>query len=73
MYNGTDNWANRWVRADYTGNYTTDKTFTRTTYRYQNPIYTYYFYRDLAKEATSDPSGQANVSNIVKYVQYRAK
>lgn len=80
-YNGTDNWANRWVPVDYSdnvsNNYTSDKTFRRDIYRdewrYQDPIYTYYFYRDLSKEATSDPTGQANVSNVVKYVQYREK
>lgn len=44
-----------------------------TRWYYQEPVYTYYFYRDVNKEATSDPTGQANVSNVVKYVQYRAK
>ena len=77
-YNGTDNWANRWVRADYAGNRDTDKTFTRDIYRdewrYQDPIYTYYFYRDVSKVTTAaDPTGQNNVSNVVKYVKYREK
>ena len=44
-----------------------------TRWYYQEPVYTYYFYRDVNKEATSDPTGQANVSNVVKYVQYRVK
>ena len=44
-----------------------------TRWYYQEPVYTYYFYRDVSKEETSDPSGQANVSNVKKYVKYRAK
>lgn len=43
-----------------------------TRWYYQDPVYTYYFYRDVNKEAASDPNSQANVSNVVKYVQYRA-
>lgn len=64
---------NRWVMANYEGNRSVDKTFTRTTYRYQDPVYTYYYYRDLSKTATSDPTGQSNVSNVVKWVCYRRK
>lgn len=44
-----------------------------TRWYYQEPVYTYYYYRDLSKEASSDPTGQANVSNVVKYVMYREK
>ena len=44
-----------------------------TRWYYQEPVYTYYYYRDLSKEALSDPTGQANVSNVVKYVMYREK
>lgn len=44
-----------------------------TRWYYQEPVYTYYFYRDVEKEATSDPSGQNNVSNVVEWVKYRAK
>ena len=44
-----------------------------TRWYYQEPVYTYYFYRDVSKEATSDPTGQSNVSNVVEWVQYRAK
>lgn len=44
-----------------------------TRWYYQEPVYTYYYYRDLSKEATSDPTGQSNVSNVVKWVQYRTK
>lgn len=44
-----------------------------TRWYYQEPVYTYYFYRDVSKEATSDPTGQNNVSNVVAWVKYRAK
>ena len=44
-----------------------------TRWYYQDKVYTYYFYRDVSKETTSDPSGQADVSNVKKYVKYRAK
>ena len=77
-YDGSDTWANRWVKANYDGNYSTDKTWTRDIYedqwRYRDPVYTYYYYRDVNKETTSgDPTGQSNVSNVVKWVQYREK
>lgn len=70
-------YKNRWVEANYAGNYSTDKTFTRdvnrTEWHYQDPVYTYYYYQDSNKESTTDPTGQSNVSNVVKWVQYRAK
>lgn len=70
-------YKNRWVEANYAGNRSTDKTFTRsvnrTEWRYQEPVYTYYFYKDETKESTTDPTGQSNVSNVVKYVKYREK
>ena len=44
-----------------------------TRWYYQDPVYTYYYYRDLDKESASDPTGQSNVSNVQKWVQYRAK
>lgn len=77
-YVGSDKVANIWVRADYSGNRYVDKTFSRnvnrTEWRYQEPVYTYYYYRDLALEtALADPTGQTNVSNVVKRVKYRAK
>lgn len=76
-YAGTDSWANLWIRANYAGNSSVSQTFTktvnRTEWRYQEPVYTYYFYKDETKEATTDPTGQSNVSNVVKYVKYREK
>lgn len=54
------------------GSYVKETKSTR--WYYQDPVYTYYYYKDEAKETTSgDPTGQTNVSNVVKYVQYRAK
>ena len=77
-YVGSDQAVNLWARADYSGNYSTDKTFTRTVnrteWRYQEPVYTYYFYKDVASETTvADPTGQTDVTNVVKLVQYRMK
>lgn len=53
------------------GQYKTYKTATR--WYYQEPVYTYYFYKDESKESTTNPSGQSNVSNVQEWVQYRAK
>jgi uncharacterized repeat protein (TIGR02543 family) len=71
-------YRNRWVKADYEGNRSVDKTFTRDIYRdewrYQDPVYTYYYYRDLHNlEKNYNPANEANVSNVVEWVQYRAK
>lgn len=44
-----------------------------TRWYYQDPIYTYYYYRDVNKESSSDPTGQSNVSNVNKYVRYQKK
>lgn len=65
-YNGFDcpYWFNEWSEYWETKG---------TRWYYQEPVYTYYFYRDVNKEATSDPTGAANVSNIKKWVQYREK
>lgn len=74
---GQSKWLYVWVKADYSGNRSTDTTWSKDVYRdewrYRDPIYTYYYYRDLSKEAVSDPTGQSNVSNVVKWVQYRSK
>lgn len=43
-----------------------------TRWYYQEPVYTYYFYQDQQKESTSYPTG-SDISNIVEWVQYRAK
>ena len=72
-YVGTDAGANIWARVDYSGNRYVDKTWSRdvnrTEYRYQDPIYTYYYYQDRNEEAEQAPSGDA-YSNIVEWVRY---
>lgn len=51
--------------------YKTDNYATR--WYYQEPVYTYYFYRDISKEDNNNPTGQNNVSNVQHYVKYREK
>ncbi|MDE6020657.1 MAG: leucine-rich repeat protein, partial [Ruminococcus sp.] len=60
--------TNQW-HLDYT--YTTDNYGTR--WYYQEPVYTYYYYKDENKESTTNPTGQSNVSNVQEWVQYRVK
>lgn len=43
-----------------------------THWYYQEPIYTYYYYKDEAKESATYPSGD-NISNIQEWVMYRDK
>ena len=69
---GTGEWAavyfvNEYDETDYS------KPNYSTRWYYQEPVYTYYYYQDTVKESTSDPTGQSNISNIVKWVQYRPK
>lgn len=61
-----DPWYNQSTRQ-------VEATAGYTQYRYCDGTYTYYYYRDVNKEATSDPTGTQNVSNIKKWVQYREK
>ncbi len=53
--------------------YTYDSPNYATRWYYQEPVYTYYYYQDVQKESTTDPSGQNDVSNVIQMVQYRAK
>lgn len=53
------------------GTYKTDNYATR--WYYQEPVYTYYYYKDEDKESTTDPTGQSDVSNIQEWIQYRVK
>lgn len=43
---------------------------SHTEYRYRNAVYTYYYYRDVSKEATYDPVNEKNVLSQTKYVKY---
>lgn len=68
--------ANMWIPdGEYDEPVYSQRTVYKTQYGYQQGTknYTYHFYKDIAKESSSDPSGQSNVSNVVKMVQYRAK
>lgn len=70
-YNGT-NYVVLYQRSPYTTQEWISNNYG-TRWYYQDPVYTYYYYRDVNKEATSDPTGTQNVSNIKKWVQYREK
>ena len=76
--NGSSSASTWWCQADlnYAQN-NTDKCFVHNLYRdewrYQDPIYTYYFYRDLSKTSSSKPSGSNIVGTPQEYVKYRAK
>ena len=58
MYSGTEQ---AWVSDNYA-----------TRWYYQDPVYTYYYYQDNNLESDAYPNGD-NISNIVEWVQYRAK
>ena len=49
------------------------KTHIEYQYRDRSKIYTYYYKKVESKEATSDPTGQTNVSNVQKWVKYIEK
>ena len=40
---------------------------------YQEPVYTYYYYRDVSQEAMNEPDEQENISNVQKWVKYIVK
>lgn len=64
-WHGT-NYDTYWPLREY------DDVSYGTRWYFQDPVYTYYFYRDENKESTSYPSG-SNISNIQEWVKYRAK
>lgn len=70
-WNGS-NWAAVYFENEYDEN-NPDSPIYSTRWYYQEPIYTYYFYRDVDKEETTDPTGQSNVSNVQELVQYIPK
>ena len=43
-----------------------------TRWYYQEPVYTYYFYKDTEMESASSPTG-SDISNIQRWVKYREK
>lgn len=65
-------WSSVWYESERDEpNY--DSPIWATRWYYQEPIYTYFYYRDLLKESESDPSDQENVSNVQEWVMYREK
>lgn len=58
---------NMWVP-----DYEYDANNYSTRWYYQEPVYTYYFYKDEDKESATYPSGD-NISNIQEWVQYIVK
>lgn len=72
-YNGS-NYHTVWKCSTFTTQEVVSYNY-KTQYRYRDRslVYTYYFKKTDAKESTSDPTGQENVSNVVKYVKYTVK
>lgn len=64
-YNGSS-YRTYWYLREY------DDVQYGTRWYYQDPVYTYYFYKLENKESTSMPSGNG-VSNVQGWVQYRVK
>lgn len=63
----TTSWGDKYVFFISSNTYT---TYYR--YRDRSLVYTYYFYKTEAKEATSAPTGE-NISDVQELVRYRAK
>jgi len=60
--------ANVWLgRSTYVAENKADRWY------YQEPVYTYYYYRDVSQEAMSKPDEQENISNVQKWVKYIVK
>ena len=47
----------------------TNSPIYATRWYFQEPIYTYYYYKDT-ETSSGDPSGNDGVTNVVKYVKY---
>lgn len=60
--------ANVWLgRSTYVAENKADRWY------YQEPVYTYYYYRDVSQEAMNKPDEQENISNVQKWVKYIVK
>ena len=55
-----------WPKREY------DDIHYGTRWYFQDPVYTYYYYKDVNKESSSKPSG-SNISNVKEWVRYRSK
>lgn len=68
---GTGSWAAVYYASE--GDETDySKPIYSTCWYYQEPVYTYYFYKDESKESTSYPT-DSDISNIQEWVMYREK
>ena len=71
-------WGDRhfttWLNGEYTW-WEPSEENQADQYRYRDRtlVHTYYFYRTDSKEATTDPTGWSDVSNVQQWVTYRAK
>lgn len=78
-YEGSDTYANRWIKASSSYNHsvstTWSKSVNRTEYRYRtrSKVYTYYFKRTVSKESTTEVTNGGDISNVKEWVQYREK
>ena len=60
--------ANVWLgRSTYVAENKADRWY------YQEPVYTYYSYRDVSQQAMNKPDEQENISNVQKWVKYIVK
>ena len=60
--------ANVWLgRSTYVAENKADRWY------YQEPVYTYYYYRDVSQEAMNKPDEQENILNVQKWVKYIVK
>lgn len=62
----------KWDGSDtggYVPMFVQDTTYG-TQWKYRDAVYTYYYYRDVDSESTTDPTGQENVSNVQEWVKY---
>lgn len=60
-------WFNEWSESVYVN------TDYGTRWYYQDPIYTYYYYRDVDKESTSEITAGGDISNVQHWVKYIVK
>lgn len=76
---GQSTWKYVWCEATVAGSSryidpTWSRDVYRTEWRYQEPVYTYYFERQVSMEDYSaNPSGKTGVSNVQEWVRYIPK
>ena len=65
---GANAWYNEWTREVQTGG-----GYTQYRYRDRYKIYTYYFQKVESKESSSQVTASDTVTNVKRWVRYRAK